>query len=200
MEVLEKIAALIFQAAGSTYSWAAIFASYTFASILFYLHHVHGTIFLMNETILNVATWMFLISLFLMLHKTFSAIGEIITSVRSQKKAEIQHAIDKKRFTQILLALSAKELGLLKFILHQDFQAAWLIPQYTIVIILTSKGCLKQIDYLEDKRVSIGNDQSLASLFTVPETIKEILLDMPPELAARWRKTRINNSFAKYQH
>ena len=100
----------------------------------------------MNETFINVATWMFLISLFLAIHKTCSTIGDIILSARAQKKAEAQKAFDKQRITQSLLALSAKELGLLKFILKQDFQAAWLLPNSTIVVILSAKKFIQPFD------------------------------------------------------
>ena len=154
----------------------------------------------MNETIINVATWIFLISLFLAIHKTCSTIGDIILSVRAQKKAEAQQAFDKQRITQSLLALSAKELGLLKFILKQDFQAAWLLPNSTIVVILSAKKFIQPFDILPSKNVPVGNDQSFASLFTIPENVRNILADMPPELAARWRKVHINNSFAQFQN
>ena len=154
----------------------------------------------MNETIVNVATWMFLISLFLAIHKTCSTIGDIIISARTQKKADTQRAIEKQRSTNALLALTAKELGLLKFILRQEFQAAWLLPNSTIVIILSAKKFIQPVDMLPSKNVSVGDNQSLAELFTIPENVRNILADMPPELAERWRKTRVNNSFAKHQH
>ena len=200
MDTLEKITAIILQVAGSTYSWSSIISSLLFSFILFCLHYVHVTIFSMNETIINVATWIFLISLFLAIHKTCSTIGDIILSARAQKKAEAQKAFDKQRITQSLLALSAKELGLLKFILKQDFQAAWLLPNSTIVVILSAKKFIQPVDILPSKNVPVGYDQSLASLFTIPENVRNILADMPPELAAKWRKTRINNSFAQFQN
>ena len=200
MDTLEKITAIILQVAGSTYSWSSIISSLLFSFILFCLHYVHVTIFSMNETIINVATWIFLISLFLAIHKTCSTIGDIILSARAQKKAEAQQAFDKQRITQSLLALSAKELGLLKFILKQDFQAAWLLPNSTIVVILSAKKFIQPVDILPSKNVPVGYDQSFASLFTIPENVRNILADMPPELAAKWRKVRINNSFAQFQN
>lgn len=158
MDTLEKITAIILQVAGATYSWSSIISSLLFSFILFCLHYVHVTIFSMNETIINVATWMFLISLFLAIHKTCSTIGDIILSARAQKKAEAQQAIDKQRITQSLLALSAKELGLLKFILKQDFQAAWLLPNSTIIVILSAKKFIQPVDILPSKNVPVGND------------------------------------------
>lgn len=200
MDTIEKIAALIFKAAGSTYSWSNIIASLLFSLVLFALNIACDTILPMNETIINVATWMFLISLFLAIHKTCSTIGDIILSARTQKKAQTQLALEKQRSVNTLLALTAKEIGLLKFILHQEFQSAWLLPNSTIVIILSAKKLIQLVDILPSQHASVGNDEVLTSLFTVPENVKNILADMPPELADRWRKTRVNNSFAKYQH
>ena len=199
MDTLDKIAALVFKAAGSTYSWSNIIASLLFSLVLFALNISCDTIFHMNETIINVATWMFLISLFLAIHKTCSTIGDLILSARAQKKAQAQLALEKQRSVNTLLALSAKEIGLLKFILHQEFQSAWLLPNSTIVIILAAKKLIQPVDILPSQHTSVGNDEVLTSLFTIPENVKNIIADMPPELAARWRKVRINNSFAQFQ-
>ncbi len=36
-------------------------------------------------------------------------------------------------------------------------------------------------------------------IHSVDKNVRDIIADMPPELAARWRKVKLNNTFAQFQ-
>ena len=104
---------------------------------------------------------------------------------------------------QTLFTLSKNEIATLKFILHQPNFSAWLPHDVSAVALLRAKGIIKpfgrNIKTIYHNSKSFHETMSYAIFFTIPENVRTILADMPPELADRWRKVRINNSFAQFQ-
>ena len=199
MDFLEKISAFTLQVATASYSWYSILASTLFITILAYLHYSHATIFNMNDTITTFITWMSLFTLYLLIHKICSSIGDVILAFRAERKNEAELKKQQEQDKQTLLHLSPREIGLLKFMLSQDCNSAWLPPNDKLVIFLTLKHCIKQLDFLESKTITTNKGSISVSLFSVTDTILSILWDMPQELAEKWRKAKNNKIFAKYQ-
>ena len=199
MDFLEKISTFILQVASSSYSWCSIIASGAFSFILGYIHYSHGTILSMSDTITNIITWMFLISLYLLIHKTCSSIGELILAFREQRKNEAAIKKQQEQDKNTMLNLSPREFGLLKFMLSQDCNAAWLPPNATPVIFLSIKNCIKQLDYLDSKTITTKKGSFSVSLFAISDNVIRIIANMPPEIAEKWRNSKTDKSFAKYQ-
>ena len=199
MDFIDKIFTFILQVANSSYSWCSILASAFFITILAYIHYSHATIFNMNDTITTFITWMSLITLYLLIHKICSSIGDIILAFRAERKNEAELNKQQEQDKQTLLRLSPREIGLLKFMLSLDCNSAWLPPNDKLVIFLTLKHCIKQLDFLESKTITTNKGSISVSLFSVTDTILSILWDMPQELAEKWRKAKNNKIFAKYQ-
>ncbi len=199
MDFLEKISAFILQAANSSYSWCSILASTLFIAILAFIHQSYATIFNMNDTITTFITWMTLITLYFLIHKICSSIGDVILAFRAERKKEAELKKLQEQDKQTLLHLSPREIGLLKFMLSQDCNSAWLPHNDKLVIFLTLKHCIKQLDFLESKTITTNKGSISVSLFSVTDTILSILWDMPQELAEKWRKAKNNKTFAKYQ-
>ena len=113
MDFIENLSAFILQVASSSYSWSTIIAPSVFTAILAYPHYFYATIFNMNDTFINIITWMSLITLYLLIHKICSSIGDVILAFRAERKNEAELKKQQEQDKQTLLHLSPREIGLI---------------------------------------------------------------------------------------
>ena len=208
MDTLEKITALVLQVTGSLSSWSTIITNIISVLLTFSCRNIirsfYATLDTMNDFVTNFIFVLLALSLYGIIFKAVSfslSLGKHFLQLRHSKKLKIQHT---ELIKQKLLTLSKHEIAILKFILQQPAFSAWLPDNYNTTIFLLKKELITRFSS-NTKTISTDPELfsealSFASLFTVPENVRDILADMPPELAARWRNTRVNNSFAKYQH
>ena len=82
------------------------------------------------------------------------------------------------------------------------YYSTWLPKDHSAVALLREKGFIiplgRHIKSIGDNSKLFSDSLSYAFLFTVPALVRDILADMPPELAARWHNTKPNNSFAQF--
>ena len=158
----------------------------------------------MNDFVNNLIFVLLALSLYGIIFKAVS-----FTLSRAKRFLKNRHSKQLKLqrlelFKQTLLALSKNEIATLKFILHQPNFSAWLPDNYSSTIFLLQKQLITRFSSntktISDDSGLLSEALSFASLFTIPENVRNILADMPPELANRWRKVRINNSFAQFQN
>ena len=158
----------------------------------------------MNDFVTNFIFVLLTLSLYGIIFRAVSfafSLGKHFLQLRRSKKLEIQQTETVK---QHIFSISKDEISAIKFLLAQDSFSAWLPHDSSAVALLRGKGLIKpfgrNIKTIYDNQKSFQEAMSYAIFFTIPENVRNILADMPPELAAKWRKTRINNSFAQFQH
>ena len=208
MDTLEKITALVLQVTGSLSSWSTIITNIISVLLTFSCRDIirsfYATLDAMNDFVSNFIFVLLALSLYGIIFRAVSfslSLGKKLIQYRRSKKVKLQRI---QLIKQKLLTLSKNEFSVLKFLLAQDSCSAWLPRNTSDVVLLREKGLIKplgrNIKNIYDNQKTFQEAMSYAIFFTVPENVKNILADMPPELANRWRKTRVNNSFAKYQH
>ena len=208
MDTLDKIAALVLQVTGSLSSWSTIITNIISVLLTFSCRDIirsfYATLDAMNDFVSNFIFVLLVLSLYGIIFRAVSftlSLGKKLIQYRRSKKVKLQRI---QLIKQKLLTLSKNEFSVLKFLLAQDSCSAWLPRNTSDVVLLREKGLIKplgrNIKNIYDNQKTFQEAMSYAIFFTIPENVRNILADMPPELADRWRKTRVNNSFAKYQH
>ena len=204
MELLEKIATLVLQSTGVLSSWSTIFTNIISVLLTFSCRNIirsfYAKLDAMNDFFTNFIFVLIALSLYTSLFKAVSftlSIGKRFLKNRHSKHIKLQRW---KLIKQKLFTLYKNEITTLKFILQQPACSAWLPYDVSAVALLREKGLIKplgrNIKTIYHNSKSFHEATSYAIFFTIPENVRNILDDMQPELAARWRKVRINNSFA----
>ena len=202
IELIEKISGLISHV---TYSWQGLAANVIACASVFFLHSVirdfYVTLDNMNNPIITVAAWLFIISVYALIHRSVSAGFAFFSKLKAQKAHEKTEMLRQESIRQNFMALSKKEMAILKFVLLQDLHSAWLPDKYKPVMILIEKGYLIQIG-LDGKSISDLRhmfDYSFAHLFTVPDNIQQLIVHLPPEFSKKWRSIKPDRTLQECQ-
>ncbi len=202
IELIEKISGLISHIA---YSWQGITANVIACVFTFFLRNFildfYVTLDGMNNPIITVAAWLLIISMYALIHRSVSAGFAFFSKLKAQKAHEKTEMLRQESIRQNFMALSKKEMAILKFVLLQDLHSAWLPDNYKPVMILIEKGYLVQIG-LDGKSISNLQymfDYSIAHLFTVPDNIQQLIAHMPPEFSKKWRKIKPDRTLQECQ-
>ena len=155
----------------------------------------------MDISIITVASWLFMLSVYAIIYKAVSSCFRGVSNFKAGRQREKEKAAQKERFMKDIQALSKREIAILKFVLAQEANSAWLPDNYKPVMLLIEKSYLVQIG-IKSKSISslqLSFDYSLVHLFTVPENIQKLIADMPPEFIKKWRKVKPDRSFEDCQ-
>ncbi|MBQ6113445.1 MAG: super-infection exclusion protein B [Synergistaceae bacterium] len=191
----EKFVQLIMQATGTISSLQCITANLvSFITVMIFRKHItylYGTLNGMDNSIINVATWGLLFSVYIMIYKAVSA---VFIKYNNVKKG--------KRLKQDIMTLSNNEIAILRFILTQDSQAAWLPDKMLPVIQLETKNIIHNIDYTRTKIASIWRDFTYGvscSVYTISNDAQNIISQLPPDIRKKWRKVKPDRTLKDYQ-
>ena len=202
IELIEKISGLL---SHISYSWQGITANGLACAFVFVFRKrildFYVTLHNMNNPIITVVSWLFVISIYALIHKSVLATFTFFSKIKAQKAHKKAELLRHENIKQNFMTLSKKEIAILKFVLSQDWHSAWLPDNYKPIMILIKKGYLVQIGSNSKSISSLRYmfDYSSAHLFTVPDNIQQLISQMPQEFSQKWRRTKPDWSFQECQ-
>ena len=207
MEHLEAISTLIVQVTGNLSSWLVIMTNFMFLPILFLISDAvkifYDKISGMPETIINIASCMFFISLYMAIYKVISGLFKSVSKYQARKDEQEreQHAQEAMRAT--IRGLSLREIGIIKFMLRDEFQSAWLQPKDKAIIFLQDKGFIEQVGEefknLENIYDKHGSAITIGHLYRLTPKFNQAYQGILQELQAQWKRIKIPVELKQYQ-
>lgn len=198
----EKILAFVTQVTHSITSWQAVITNIIPLFVVLIFHHAvkhfYVTLEGMNNTFVTVAIWLSMFSLYGLLYKAVSACFSAVSKHKADKEAQKNESIRKERMIQDILNLSKSEIAILKFILAQEHNIAWMPDEHKTIIMLREKGIIT-LFCKDSKTISTGQSLNFASLLTIPDNVQKLLSHMPQDFHKKWRKIKQDNSFQDCQ-
>lgn len=142
----------------------------------------------------SIITILFVLSLYGIVYRTVSGVFKVVQQYRDAKQLKREEARRLEALKNSLLNLSKNEIAILKFILTQSLHAAWLPVHDKSTLFLKKKGFLSLISNTS-KEIPLHSTFhadffSSASLFSIPDNIRLLINNMPPEFSKKWRKIK----------
>ena len=203
----EKFLQLVLQVTGSLSSWQTLVANLlSFVGVIFFRHQInkfYATLDGMDNSIVTVATYGLLISAYVALYKSVSAVFRGFSRYREARNNEQELSRRQETLKQTLLDLSRKEIAILKFLLNQEYNVAWLPTHIKPVLMLKKKGIICLFSNAE-KNIShqslyYSDSFSHAQMFTIPDDVLKLITQIKPDASPKWRKTKPDHTFSDFQ-
>ena len=196
MNPLEFIEHFLALASNSFSSWPSITTNAITILILFFfrniIHSFYVTLQGMNNMVTNITFLLFLLTLYGIIYRSVSGAFKAVQHYRDAKNKKLEQSRRLETLKNSLLNLSKNEIAILKFILAQDNYSAWLPVYDKSIIILQNKGFISLISNTSKEIPSYSTFYadffSSASLFSVPNSIRLLIDNMPQEFHKKWRK------------
>ena len=198
MNPLEFIEHFLALASGSFSSWPSITTNAITVLILFFARNIIFSFYVtlqgMNNLLMNITALLFMLSLYGIIYRSVSGAFKAVQQYRDTKKKKREEAHRLEALKNSLLNLSKNEIAILKFTLQQSLHSAWLPIHDKSILFLKNKGLISLISNTSKEIPSYSTFHadffSSASLFSVPDNIRLLINNMPPEFSQKWRKIK----------